>query len=262
MDVSKRKLYESEHLHEGEKLAIWQEGDQRWMSFGEVTQSVICLSDRSKLSAEFSQTMMAFLLFVEDFTRVLMLGMGGAAIPRFFHHHDKNIRGDIVERSEEVIKLANDYFYFSELEKFWSIHNCDAREYLSRSNNNTYDLILVNIADGQSPPNWLTQNEELEQFRKLLMRNGVIVFNLVTTKSEDFLKHLKNIRAVFSKQTLCLSVPGHLNVIIFAFKQPPKFRNKEHIKSRLEDLTKKWGLEFDQIIQQVFEENSLGSGII
>ena len=99
-----KKIYK--HHSKNENIEVWEIGRQRWLTFGKEVQSIIDLDKPGQLPAPFSRAMLASLMFVESPLSVLLIGMGGGSIARYFHNRDVNIKGDVIEWSAAVIDIA------------------------------------------------------------------------------------------------------------------------------------------------------------
>ncbi len=233
----------------------------RWLEFGDgAIQSIIDLKQPGHLPSTVARAMLAGLLFVPAPQQVLLLGGGGGARARYFHHRHPACGGVAVERSEVVTRLARRFFEFPAQGSGWALHEGDARDFV-RTTNTTYDLIMMDIAEGLRSPRWLTDGEFLHHCRGRLSAQGMLVINLMVDNADDFAHTLSRIRRAFDLRTVCLSVPGHKNIIVFGFNAPPRYRNAGPIQQRLPALERKWGLEFGEFFQRMRNENPENSGV-
>ena len=253
-----RKIYT--HNSENESIVVWEQGKLRWMSFDEIMQTVINLSNPTQLVAPFSRAMFASLLFVDTPRRVLLVGMGGGAIARHFHNLDANVMGDVVEWSDDVVRIAKTFFEFPGEDNGWKTYISDARNYI-KSTTNKYEMIMVDVAERSQTPDWVSDINCLERFKKILMTNGIVVFNLLVSDGNIFLEFLRNIRKVFDGKTACLSVPDYQNIVVFAFKKASLYSDINELKGRISYLEQKWGMEFGPMLDQLCIDNPHGSGV-
>jgi len=134
----------------------------------------------------------------------------------------------------------------------------DIREYVKNCPTR-YDLIVMDIAIGQASPDWITDPLFLNGCRRLLTDAGHIAINLIVENEQGFLTQLAAIRQAFDRQTICVSLSEHRNVIILAFNQLNHVEPKTRQFSQLED---QWQIEFGQFYQQMLKDNPKGSGVI
>src|SRR3954452_25152306 len=64
---------------------------------GEAIQSAMRLDDPHALALDYTRCMMAFLLFHPEPREALMIRLGGASLPKFFHKHFRKTKVRVVE---------------------------------------------------------------------------------------------------------------------------------------------------------------------
>ena len=111
--------------------------------------------------------------------RVLLLGVAGGTTAavlerRFSATHQLSVTG--VELDPGVTAVAREHLGLGELSHL-TIHHEDARPFVSRSRA-TYDLILVDVMEGFSPPFHLTTREFFDACKRRLAPRGVLAMNL------------------------------------------------------------------------------------
>ena len=99
-------------------------------------------------------------------------------------------------------------------------------------------------------------------FKRQLAPAGVLVFNLLIYDENPFMECLWNIRQVFEQRTVCLTVPGTQNIMVFAFNEHPQYGDIEKIKARIPYLQQKWGLRFEEFLDRLYIDNPVGSGVL
>ncbi len=97
--------------------------------------------------------------------------------------------------------------------------------------------------------------------KSMLTTRGHIAFNILPRDEADAIRFLAAIRMVFSQQTVCLSVPNYINMVVFAFNEPPKFTHQQ-IEQRLDELAHFWQIDFSTMWQIMLKENPAGSGVL
>jgi len=246
-------LFQREIHHD--LIEVWQQDEIRWLSINRVEQTRINIEHPERLASPVYHAYLAVLLFINKPESVLLAGSGGGAVTRYLHHKDPDIRGDAIEIIATVAELAKKYFEFPEAG--WNLNIND----IKRWQGNHYDLIFLDIAEAGLTPEWLVRDEMLLHLKQQLTPNGALVINLLVTNDESFSKKLKLIRNVFKRRTLCLSVPGYKNVVVYAFNQQPPYRETEDLESRLSDMEEIWGIDFEKQLGQLQKDNPFGSGI-
>lgn len=236
-------------------LIVQQSGTLRELHFGnDITQTCIDLEDPARLPLAANRAMLAHLAFGQRPRSVLLAGCGGGGIARWFASRSPDSVGVAVELDPQVASLAWRYFEFPPT---WRLQVGDVRTYLQATHHH-HDFILVDIEVGGHTPSWLADPAFLTRCRDTLTAAGVVTFNLVAERRDGFTTKLSAIREVFARRTLCLSIPGHDNVLVLAFRRRPTLRDIDtHIGSR----AARWGLELEDLLARLRRENPPGSGV-
>ena len=241
---------------DGGKIRVWQQTNQRYLDFADgLLQSAIDLNNPGVLPLPLNRAMLAGLMFA-DIKRVLLAGTGGGATARFLAQRAPQVQGEAVELSAKVADIAKQYFDFP---ANWPIHIETIQQFLAQPQA-PFDLILVDIAAQQKTPQWLLNSHFLQQCRDHLTATGHVAINLLVDDDKGFLTAMRIIRQVFDKQTLCLSLENHRNIVVFAFNAPPAFLPPIAAK-RLLQLEQFWSIELGEFYQRMQKENPAGSGI-
>jgi spermidine synthase len=122
---------------------------------------------------------------------VLILGVAGGSVLQTLvsdFSFTKNITG--VELDEEIIDVANSYFNLDKIPNFKCII-ADAEQYV-QSDANHYDLIVIDIFKDTDMPEFLFEESFITNCKKLLNKNGYILFNTMNLNKnvvENYLLH-------------------------------------------------------------------------
>ncbi len=236
-------------------IEVRDKNQLRCLNIDAIEQTRIDLEQPGQLASPVHRYLLTALLFIETPKKVLLAGLGGGAIARYLNARKPEIQGDAVEINETVAALAEDYFYFPK--ERWKIIVDDFRQWNGRH----YDLMVIDIAEGDLTPAWLTREKMLLQMKAQLSRRGVLAIDLLVDDAQAFARALAEIRKVFKRQTLCLGVSDHKNIIVFAFNQQPMNFSTKESTARVRKLTEIWGLEFPVFIEQLKNDNPEGNGI-
>lgn len=240
----------------GGLVEVWQSNTERYLTINSIKQTGIHIDQPARLVSPLYHAFLASLLFIETPEKVLLAGLGGGALARYLDHIMPEIYGDAVEINETVANSAKKYFYFPDAG--WKINVADIKQW----NGSDYDLILLDIADADLTPAWLTSEKMLSQLKQQLSMHGVLVINLLVDNEQSFLTELASIRKVFNGYTLCLGVQDHQNIVVFAFNQRPGYCSKKALKSRTKQLSDVWQLDFDFLLARLLNDNPEGSGVL
>jgi spermidine synthase len=122
---------------------------------------------------------------------VLILGVAGGSVVQTLvsdFSFAKSITG--VELDEEIIDVANSYFNLDKIYNFKCII-ADAEQFV-QSDANHYDLIVIDIFKDTDMPEFLFEESFITNCKKLLNKNGYILFNTMNLNKnviENYLLH-------------------------------------------------------------------------
>jgi spermidine synthase len=236
-------------------VEVWQQKDLRWLNINSVEQTRINTERPDFLVSPVSSAFLAALLFIDTPTSVLLAGLGGGAIARYLHYKNPDITGDALEINAAVAEIAKHYFQFPESQ--WNLIVDDIQGWQG----NHYDLIVLDIADGDITPAWLTTELMLSHLKQQLLSHGVLVINLLVNDAQSLSDKLMTVRKLFERRTLCLAVPDHKNIVVFAFNQQPDYRTIAELNLRVTEVEKIWGLDFNSMLKQLRKDNPEGSDV-
>ncbi len=185
----------------------------------EQVQSAIDLDAPESLQLAYSRSMFLSFLFKEDQKRVLLVGLGGGGMVRFLQHARPDLSTEVVEIDPAVVEIADRFFGTREGPRT-TIHTADAFEFLAEPHG-PYDVIYMDAflrppADSglEVLPARLKTVEFLEEIRRQLAPDGIVVFNLIETE-ESTAEDLAALQSAF-KQVYVFSVPRTSNLTVVA----------------------------------------------
>jgi spermidine synthase len=179
---------------------------------GEFRESAVDLDNPLHLIVPYTRTLFAAEFFQPRPTRVLMIGLGGAAFHRVFvtGHPDALLQS--VELDPKVFELCKARLAFQPTDKS-PVAIMDGRMYVKRSAGKWDWLILDAFRGGFVPPHLKTE-EFYRECAAHLSERGVFVSNLHATTALYY-ADLKTIAAVFP-QVVLFETAGTGNVIACA----------------------------------------------
>lgn len=230
----------------------------RALHFGsEARQSTMSLAEPDKLLSLYARTMMAWLLFKERSDNLLMIGLGGGVLPKYFLNNFPDGQIKVIEYRRSVVKIAHSYFGLP-LSPRLKIKIEDAALYMRRQSvkhQAQHDLIMVDAFDHEGMAEAVTQAAFFDSCKTLLTDDGVLAMNLWGTNKYLFNQIAWKLQQVFSENMLFLPVRGRGNVIGFAFNEKfPKLELKQ-LRSRALELEKTYRLEFPDFVSDLKKHN-------
>jgi spermidine synthase len=140
-------------------------------------ESEISLADPDDLPMLYPRAMSIAAIYPQDVKRVLVLGLGGGAIPTYLGRFLPDATIDTVELDPGVIEAAKTYFGIRETGRSRLIES-DGRVFLNR-HSEPYDLILVDAFTGSYIPFHLMTKEFYRLVHDRLAPHGVAAFNIL-----------------------------------------------------------------------------------
>lgn len=122
---------------------------------------------------------------IRNFESVLILGVAGGSVIKTLVDEIK-FKGKItgVEIDESVIEIANRYFQLNEIKNLEIVID-DAFEFVLKTKLK-YDLIIIDIFQDTTMPNFLFEDFFINRINSLLNLNGFILFNtMVINKKQE-----------------------------------------------------------------------------
>ncbi|MDX1455572.1 MAG: fused MFS/spermidine synthase [Gammaproteobacteria bacterium] len=179
--AAEKVLYNKKSLYRN--ITVTDDGEKICMMFasrGYYTSMQSCQykDDPDKLVFDYTKLSMAGLLLNPNPERILVIGLGGGSLPEAFHSMFPEAKIDAVEIDEAVVDVAERYFNFEEGDNTRVIVK-DARVYVKQAGmfGRQYDYIILDAFNGDYIPEHLMTKEWLEEVKRLLADDGVLIAN-------------------------------------------------------------------------------------
>lgn len=147
-----------------------------------------------------------------------LFGLGGAGIPHalntLLQSHQKQLVA--VEKSHEIIAIANDFFFTAQLPCLKIIHQ-DAQEYAQHCQTQ-YQHLFIDLFNSKSFPPECCHTNFFSHCHRMLLPGGILAINLAHSKEQWTILQL--IREYFHHSTVAFPIPGKTNLVILACKTP------------------------------------------
>jgi len=228
---------------------VYEDGFIRTLRLGKEfeagKQSRIDLRDPDNLILEYTRLIFAGLLINDKLDRVLIIGLGGGAIPRALNKYYPNAKIDVVDIDPEVLNVAEKYFLFK-TGKNIRAHISDGRLFLQDKINSDppvkYDMIVLDAFDSKTIPGHLLTREFLGQVAQNLDPKGVVVANVL---SDNILFHsiIKTYRKVFGSCYVFMGGQVKNAVLVTPGRDALGLEQKEIIE-KADFLKKKYNFNF------------------
>ncbi|NGZ27587.1 MAG: hypothetical protein G8345_11965 [Magnetococcales bacterium] len=216
-----------------QRVVVVEQGSIRLLHFNSrLIQSRMDLKDPGRLLAEYAKRMMVGLAGVTQVNRVLLVGLGGGSLARFFYRHFPTCQVEAVEPEPLVILVAKDYF-FPPGWCFPLVHQQDGLSFMQQAplaRFRDYDLIFVDVftAAGMAAP--VHSTDFFQGCLRRLAGGGLVVINLGSSKQGAYQQAISVLSHVFGDSLYLLKVTGTGNVIAVAGHSSWSSLNRERVR--------------------------------
>ena len=246
----RRSEFQTLAVYQAEQLRLLRVDDQ-------AIQSACNLLAPEQLCLPYAQFMMGIFLFQPAPEKVLLLGLGGGDMVRYLHHALPQCQLTAVDIDANTFDIAQRYF---ELPDDRVDGVCQEAHHFVESNRGRYHTVLIDLYATQGPPALLHDIGFFEHCRQRLTLDGVLALNLITEDADVFADIVCKIRLVFNSLSVCAKVPGHKNIIIFAFNKKPAQTGRADLSENARQLSQRYELNFNAIVEALFDSHPLKDG--
>jgi spermidine synthase len=210
-------LHQLRHDVMGRPYIVEEQGERRLHFTQASVQSVMSLQDPDALIAPYTQQMMAFLLFNPAPAEILMIGLGGGSLVKFCYRHLPNARITVVEISQDVIALRDEFCIPPDDARLRIVHS-DGTRYLRRLRR-PVDVILVDAFDDDGIAPSLSRSNFCTQAAARLSDEGMLVMNLTGHDNDSYADNIRAVLLAFTGRIILVPVQGDDNLVLFAHKR-------------------------------------------
>tara|TARA_B110000305_G_C19414867_1_gene627428 strand:+ start:912 stop:1865 length:954 start_codon:yes stop_codon:yes gene_type:complete len=182
-------------------------------------QSCRFLDKPRELVFPYAKMTLSSLLVQDQPQRILIVGLGGGTLSDTYSLLFPDTEIVISEIDDAVVRVASEYFDFEETDKI-SVDVGDARVFIKRQGlrGEKYDLVILDAFNGEYIPEHLMTTEFLEEVKRLLPENGMVLANTFST-SRLYAAESNTYREVFG-EFYNIRMNGTGNRVIVASMQP------------------------------------------
>src|SRR5690242_18441820 len=202
------------------------------------------LDDPFALALDYTRCMMAFLLFHPRPREALMIGLGGASLPKFFHRYLRKTRVRAVELDPRVVTIARERFA---LPREVEVEIGDGAEALAPQ---CCDVLVVDAFHDELHVPKLASPEFYDAAWLALGEPGVVVVNFMDDdpKLDTYLQRLER---AFGGAVLAMHALYDPNILAFALKGAPRSVPWAELRVRAQRLEARHGLPFVRYVSKL-----------
>ena len=226
----------------------------RSMHIGSDTiQSSMSIQDPFFLELDYTKVMSLCFAFNTNPKEILVVGLGGGSMPKFFYRHAKQSNINVLELNAQVIQVVRCFFNIPESKRF-NIIEGDGIAFMEKDEKQ-YDILLSDAFDDISLPEVFCTMEYFSLCKSRLSPQGIFIINLWGSDPKTML-FIDRIKLVFEGRVLFSAAGNPGNIIIFAFNSEPLELRVAPLKLRIKELEKRFGFNLMVYFNRLTESNS------
>jgi len=212
-------------------------------SLNPATQTALYPDRPHELILPYAKAMAATFLYQPQPKRVLIVGLGGGALPSFLRKHYPDTQVTVVELDPKVIEVARKFFGFKEDDKLKAVAG-DGRKFIETTDQ-TYDLIILDAYGPESIPRALATREFLEAVKRRLADGGIVSSNIPGPINNDLYDEMiRTYQVVFPELHVVKAPEPSIQQTVVSFPVKSNLK-KEELVRRAEELGQRLKLKFD-----------------
>ena len=218
---------------------------------GEAIQSSMKIGDPFALALDYTRCMMAFLLFHPQPRQVLMIGLGGGSLAKFFHRRLRSTRVRVVELDPRVVATARTHFALPPDDERLSVEIGDGAEALAPE---CCDVLVVDAYHDELHVPELASAEFYDAAYLALAPRGALVVNFMDD-DPMFDRYLQRLEAAFGGAVLAMRALYDPNILAFALKGMPRRVEWDELRRRAAQLESRLELPFPKYLKRLRSMN-------
>jgi spermidine synthase len=204
-------------------------------------QSSMKLTRPWDLELAYTRAMMAYLLFVPEPDKVLMIGLGGGSLAKFIRKHRPQTRITAVELNPQVVSAARGHFFLPPDDETLHVLIDDGAVYMP-AHPQSADVILLDGYDAGNQVESLATPGFYQACRSALKQGGILSVNL-WGQDKGFTDYFARLVEAFDGQVCSMSIQGKTNVVVLAINGEGGSSRLENALAGAAHASKDWGLD-------------------
>lgn len=228
-------------------VSVIDHRDFRSMSFDRVFEQSKMLKSQPALPVHNYIRAMLMAVTLTEAKDILLLGLGGGSLLRALFARDTGISVDVVELSQAVMRVAQDYFYLPQSENIRYVIDDAARFFADDRGQRNYHLIFSDLYNANALAPIQSTATFLRDCAARLQPGGWLVLNHPHLPSQNptFSRALLDI---FSSLFYTVAPSG--NVVIFASRSPCPYPLHQ-LKRMMKECEADFASDFTPVAQKI-----------
>jgi spermidine synthase len=214
---------------------------------GEAIQSTMRIDDPYALALDYTRCMMAFLLFHPEPREVVMIGLGGGSLAKFFFRNLRNTAIRVVEVEEEIVRAAREHFALPRDAARLKVEVGDGAEALEPE---CCDLLVVDAFEDELHVPRLASSEFYDGAFLALREPGALVVNFMNDDPRLDLT-LERLERAFGGAVLAMPALYDPNIVAVALKSGERSVSWVELRRRADKLESRFALPFKRYVSRL-----------
>ena len=214
---------------------------------GEAIQSAMRLDDPFALALDYTRCMMAFLLLHPEPREVLMVGLGGGSLAKFFFKKFKQASIRVVELDERIVQVSRAQFSLPPDDARLTVEVGDGAHALAPE---CCDVLVVDAYHDEEHVQELATPEFYDAAYLALAEPGAMVINFMNDDPR-FDRYMKRIENSFAGSVVAMRALYDPNISVFALKGVPRRIEWHALRQRAAKLEARLGLPFTRYLPRL-----------
>ena len=214
---------------------------------GEAIQSSMRLDDPFALALDYTRCMMGFLLFHPAPREVLMIGLGGGSLAKFFHRNLRSTRVRVVELDERIVAVSRAQFSLPADDARLAVEIGDGAEALAPE---CCDVLVIDAYHDEQHVQELASAAFYDAAYLALTEPGVMIINFMDDDPQ-LDAYLRRLEGAFAGAVLAMRALYDPNIIVFALKGAPPRMDWDTLRRRAGRLEARLELPFPRYVSRL-----------
>ena len=214
---------------------------------GEAIQSSMRIDDPYALALDYTRCMMGFLLFHPEPRDVLMIGLGGGSLAKFFHKNFRKAIVRVVEVEGEIVTAAREHFALPRDDARLKVEVGDGAEALEPE---CCDVLVIDAFEDELHVPILASGEFYDGAFLALREPAALVVNFMNDDPKLDLT-LERLERAFGGAVVVLPALYDPNIIAFALRGLERSVAWEVLRNRAAALESRYELPFTRYVSRL-----------